>query len=32
MDAKFATMVLELPNDTYISEIGIANMLETGRA
>lgn len=30
--AKITSMVLELPNDTYIPEIGVANRLETGWA
>lgn len=30
--ARITTMVLELPNDTYIPEIGVANRLETGWA
>ena len=30
--AKITSMVLELPNDTYVPEIGVANRLETGWA
>ena len=30
--AKITSMVLELPNDTYIPEIGVASRLETGWA
>lgn len=30
--AKIAATILELPNDTYVPEIGVANRLETGWA